>query len=1057
MIQYFAKHPTAANLLMVVFVVLGVFAIPDLRRETYPEFEPHSIRISASYPGAPTEIVDSTITQRIEDEIGGLPGIEQMRSRSREGGVSITLEVEDGVSFDTLLAEVKSAIDGIRDLPEDVDPPRVSAAGRMQSVAAIAVTGPMSAQDLKLYCEHLKRELMRYGGITQVAIAGFSTHRLRIRVDRAALARQGLTTSDVAAAVSAQSLDAPIGKLDTREGDILVRYSDKRTTVHLLRDIVVKGGATGGTVRLGDVAEVEDTFSLEEEQTYFNGKRAGMLTVSKTETQDSLDLVAAVKQFLADQEDRKPDGVELTLTEDVASVIEDRLMLLVKNGLQGLALVFLTLWLFFGWRLAFWVGAGLPVSFLGALWVMLQLGQTLNMMTMLGLLVALGLLMDDAIVLADNVAAHLARGARPVEAAVNGVKQVAGGVMSSFATTVCVFVPLSGIDGRIGRTLQVIPFILIAVLAVSLVEAFFILPAHLGHSLKPAEEDRPSRFRSRFNEGFERIRERWLGRVVDGSVRLRHVTLGLTLAVMLVSIGMVTSGKLRYQAFPSAEGDVVQFKLEMPPGTSLEATKREVERVVAAAWRVSEAEAPNQPEGKPLVRNVSARFNYNPDVEEPGPHTATVSVDLLSVEVRKTNLADFTTLWRKEAGPMGSAVSAAFGAGGRRGPGGNAIDIRIEGDDLERLEDVAADIKGWLSQFDGVFDLADDLKPGTTQVGVKLRDGAGATSITGQTVASQLRAALSGVSVDNLYDRGEEYELFVELSRDNRDTLTDLEQFPVVIGAGTSVPLGAIATIVPDRSFASINRINGVRTATVTGSINREIANSAALMRRFRDDKMPELESEYPDVRFTLGGEAEESARTLGSMGQGLAIGLLGIFILLSLQFRSYVEPLVVMLAIPFAFVGVVWGSVLAGQPLSSQSLLGFVSLAGVVVNDSILLVLFIKAARARGASASDAARRASRDRFRAVLLTSATTAAGLIPLMFETSRQAQTLIPVAMAIVFGITASTLLVLLVLPAIYVLLDDFGLARTEVSVAEADGDADGDGNHEAAPANESAGA
>lgn len=1030
MIDYFAKHPTAANLLMLVFVLLGVLAIPALQRETYPEFEPNSIRISASYPGAPTEIVDSTITQRIEDEIGGLAGITQMRSRSREGGVSISLEVDDGVDFEALLAEVKSAVDGIRDLPAEVDPPRVSAAGRMQGVASIAVTGPMSPQDLKLYLEHLKRELMRYGGITQVSIAGFSTHRLRIRVNRAALSRQGLTTSDVANAVSSQSLDAPIGKLEAREGDILVRYSDKRTSARLLREVIVKGDESGGAVRLGDVAEVEDTFALEEEQTFFNGKRAGILSVSKTETQDSLDLVAAVKEFLADQEDKKPDGVELTLTEDVASVIEDRLFLLVSNGVQGLVLVFFTLWLFFGWRLAFWVGAGLPVSFLGALWVMLQLGQTLNMMTMMGLLIALGLLMDDAIVLADNVAAHLSKGSRPVTAVLEGVKEVGNGIVSSFATTVCVFLPLSAIDGRIGRTLQVIPFVLIAVLAVSLVEAFFILPAHLAHSLRAPEDDPPGRFRRWFNARFERVRDHWLGGLVDRAVAHRHVTMGLTLAVMMVSIGMVTSGKLRYQAFPSAEGDVVQFKLEMSPGTALETTQREIERVVAAAWRVSDAQRERQPNQQPLVRNVSARFNYNPDVEETGPHTATVTVDLLSVEVRKTTLGEFTELWRKEAGPMASAVAASFGAGGRRGPGGNAIDIRIEGDDLERLEDVSADIREWLAQFDGVSDLADDLQPGTSQVGVRLRDGASAMAVTGSTISTQLRAALSGVSIEHLYQKGEEYELFVELDRQNRDTLTDLEQFPIVVAPNTAVPLGAIATIETDRSFARINRINGVRTATVTGNINREIANSASLMRRFREEKVPELERDNPDVRFTLGGEAEESARTLGSMGQGLLIGLFGIFVLLSLQFRSYVEPLVVMLAIPFAFVGVVWGSVLLGAPLSSQSLLGFVSLAGVVVNDSILLVLFIKAARASGAQPSEAARRASRERFRAVFLTSATTVAGLVPLMFETSRQAQSLIPVAMSIVFGITASTLLVLVVLPAIYVLLADVGLARDE---------------------------
>lgn len=495
MITWFARHPTAANLLMLVLLLLGALALPQLQRETYPEFEPRSIRISASYPGAATEIVDDTIVQRIEDAISALEGIARIRSQAREGGASITVEIEDGVEVETLLADVKSAVDGIRDFPAEVDPPSVTASSRMAGVASVAVSGPMSGQDLKLYCESLQRELLRRPEISQVSIAGFSTHRLRVRVDQAALARQGLAVADVASAIAAQNLDAPIGSLEGRDGDIIVRYSGRRTTAESLAEIPVKGAATGGEVRLGDVARVEDTFAVDEEQTYFNGERAAMLVISKTSTQDSLEVLAAVKEFLAEEEARKPDGVKLTLTQDVASVVQDRLDLLASNGMQGLLLVFFTLWLFFGRRLAFWVAMGLPVSFLGALFVMEQLGQTLNMMTMMALLVALGLLMDDAIVLSENVAAHLGRGKAPMQAAVDGVKEVADGVVSSFLTTICVFVPLSAIDGRIGRTLQVIPFVLVAVLAVSLLEAFLVLPNHLGHSLRRPVDDPPGRFR----------------------------------------------------------------------------------------------------------------------------------------------------------------------------------------------------------------------------------------------------------------------------------------------------------------------------------------------------------------------------------------------------------------------------------------------------------------------------------------------------------------------------------------------------------------------------------
>ncbi|MCA9705320.1 MAG: efflux RND transporter permease subunit, partial [Myxococcales bacterium] len=1023
MIGYFARHPTAANLLMLVVVLLGALGLPGLQRETYPVFETDTLTVSASFPGADAQVMDQDVVERIEDVLGGMEGIASMTSTARDGGASVSVEVEDGFSVETLLADVKSAVDSIRDFPEGMEEPTVTRRVRSLSVLTIAVTGPMSGQDLLLYLERLKRRLLAHQGVSQASIAGFSTHRLRIRLDQAALARYGLSVEAVSSAIAAQSLDTPLGSLEARTGSLLVRYADRRTTPEALAALVVATAADGGEIHLRDVAEVDDAFAVEEEQTYFNGQRAGMLVVGKATTEDSLDVRAAVEEFLEEQRRLKPEGVELTITNDSTAVIEDRLALLVTNAVQGLVLVFLTLWLFFDLRLSFWVALGLPVSFLGALWLMQLTGQTLNMMTMMGLLVALGLLMDDAIVLAENVASHLARGARPLQAAVEGVQEVAGGVLSSFITTICVFVPLSAIDGRIGRTLQVIPAVLIAVLSVSLIEAFFILPNHLGHSLRA--QGSPSRLRRGFDAAFAALRERGLGRVVDFAVRHRYGAAGLTLAALVISAGVIEGGHLRYQAFPDTEGNVVEFRLALPIGTTLDETQREVERVVDAAERAGEAFAADQPQGERLVHNTSARFNYNPDVDETGPHVATVTVDLLDVERRGTTLDEFTARWRKELGPLPQAVSAKFGSGGRRGPGGNPIEVRLLGDDLERLDQAAERVTEWLGREPAVSDLSDDLEPGSTQIRLRLRPGAGATGLTGASLSAYLRSALSGVSVELLFHEGEQFEVWVELERRARDTVADLEHFPITLAEGVTVPLGSVAYIEPAQSFARIRRHDGARTVTVSGAIDRDRANLAQLMARFAQEAIPEIEAEFPDVSVELGGEVEDSAQTLGSMAQGAVLGLFAIFALLSLQFRSYIEPVVVMLAIPFAFVGVVIGSLALGMPLSSQSVLGFVSLAGVVVNDSILLMVFIKGARARGASASEAAAQASRDRFRAVLLTSATTVAGLVPLMFETSRQAQMLIPVATSITFGITASTVLVLVVLPAIYAILGDLG--------------------------------
>ena len=1030
MIDYFARHPTAANLLMLALVLVGAMSLPDLQRETYPEFESDVVQVRASYPGADAETMDETVVARLEDVLDGAEDIVALSSSAREGSASVSIELADGADVEVAVAEIEAAVRTITDFPVDMDDPSVAAQSRTRSVATLAVTGPMSGRDLKLYLERLKRRLLTDPDISQVSIAGFSTHRLQVTLDQAALVRYDLDLGAVADAISSQSVDSPLGELEARGHTLLVRYEDKRVSVARLSEVVVATGDSGGEVRLADVATVSDAFSVEEEQTYFNGERAGMLIVSKAASEDSLEVVAALERFVAEQEASKPEGVSLTIINDTGSVIEDRLGLLVENGVEGLLLVFLTLWLFFDLRLAFWVAAGVPVSFLSAMWVMSMTGQSLNMMTMMGLLVAIGLLMDDAIVLAENVATHLQAGRAPLAAATEGVKEVAGGVLSSFATTVCVFVPLSAIEGSIGRTLQVIPAVLVAVLAMSLIEAFLILPNHLGHALRPMSAATRGGARARFDAGFERLRERGIGRLVDLAVRRRYAAVGLALAALLAASGAVSGGKLRYQAFPDTEGDVVEVSLEMPAGTSLEATKRETDRMVAAAKRVSAEFSSAQPDGQELVVNTSVRFNYNRNADDSGPHLATVSVDLLSVEVRETTLADFTAAWRDALGPIPSAVAVGFGRGGRRGPAGNAIEVRVQGDDLGRIDEAADAVRAYFAAVSGVSDLADDLELGTAQVRVRLRPGVGSPGLTGSTVASQIKSALAGVTIETVFDRGEEYEVFVELERLHRDSVHDLETLPIALGDGNKVPLGAVAVVEQARGYGSVSRREGLRTVTVTASLDREQQNLAALMAEFRADGLPDIAASYPDLEFAIGGESEDSAATLGSMARGGLLGLLAIFVVLSLQLRTYIEPLLVMLAIPFAFVGVVAGSLLIGVPLSSQSVLGFVSLAGIVVNDSILLMLFIKKARVEGRTVIEAAQQASRDRFRAVLLTSATTIAGLMPLMFETSRQAQMLIPVATSIVFGLAASTVLVVVLIPAAYVVLADLGLIDSD---------------------------
>jgi len=781
----------------------------------------------------------------------------------------------------------------------------------------------------------------------------------------------------------------------------------------------------GGEIHLGDIALIHDVFELDEEAYYFNGKRAGLLAVTMTKTEDTLDIYEAVNAFVEKEKKQSPEGIELTLTQDMSSIVADRLQMLVKNGIQGLILVFFTLWLFFNVRLSFWVVMGLPVSFFGAFFIMPQIGFTLNMLTMVGLLIGLGLLMDDAIVIAENISTHLAKGKSALDAVVDGVSEVKNGVIASFTTTVCVFGPLCFLDGNMGKILKVMPVVLILVMAVSLIEAFWILPSHLAHALARNGKISAGRFRIWFDSRIDAVREKVVGPVVDMAVSWRYLFVGLTMAAFIVSMGMIIGGFLKFKAFPEVDGNVIQARILLPQGTPLERTQAIVHRLTDALERVNQAFDPDQPEGLDLVENVSVQYNVNADAGESGAHVATISVDLLEAETRNAMVDDVLNLWREYIGPVSDVLSLQFIEPGIKASG-KAIDIRLMGSDLTILKNASMDLQNWLSQFNGVFDLADNLRPGKPEIRVRMKEGAKGLGLDAQTLAGQLRSAYYGTTASEIQVGRESYEIDVRLRDADKDSLGDLSYFYVTLPGGKQVPLEAVADLTQGRGYARISSVDGLRTVTVQGDMDSRIANVKQIMGLITQEYLPGFKEKYPKVRLQLKGESDESAKTEGSLIRGFMIGLLGIFILLSFQFRSYLEPIVVMVAIPFAFIGVIWGHLLMGLDLSMAGILGAVSLAGIVVNDSILLIEFIKIRRRAGQDVVQAAILASRERFRAVLLTSMTTIAGLLPLLAERSLQAQILIPLAVSIVFGLLASTLLVLVIVPCLYTILADFNL-------------------------------
>jgi hydrophobic/amphiphilic exporter-1 (mainly G- bacteria), HAE1 family len=1028
MIRYFVAHPTAANLVMLAFVVAGLFAAPMLYRETFPRVEPRRVEVSVINPGARTEDIEEAICQRIEDAVDGIDGVSEILCEAREGLARATVEMVEGGNLDRFTTDVRTEIDAITDFPDQAEDPVVKQLGRTDFVASVVLTGAASRPDLKAFAEQLKDRMLRYGGIPNVDIKGFSDHQIRIELTDAVVRQYGINISDVARAIQRQSLDLPSGSIQTSDQDVLIRFADERRMPDEFRDIVVVADSGGGQIRLGDIARITDRFDLDEAIVLFNGAPAAILDVTKTEADDTLDVIDAVNAFLEIERQTAPPGIVLAVTSDVSSVVRDRLGLLISNGAQGLVLVMLVLWLFFGFRFAFWVAAGLPVSFLGSVVLMVAAGYTINMLTMVGLLIVIGLLMDDAIVIAENVATKRAAGKTPREAATEGVQQVMPSVFASFATTACIFGSLAFLQGDLGQILRVVPIVMLFVLVVSLVEAFLILPHHLAHALEKSD-NKEGRLQIAVDRGIDWVRKRLIEPTARAAVRWRYLTAGIAISLMLIAVSMIVGGVLKFSAFPELDGNVMEARILLPQGTPLRRTEQVVARVTGVLENINKRLSPEQPDGQELVQSVVIKFNENISANETGPHVATITADLLDSETRTSLIDDVMNDWRVETGQIADVISIKF-TEANTGPAGLAFDIRLTGDDLDELKAAAQELISWLDGYRGTSNLADDLRPGKPELRISLRDGASTLGVDARQIADQLRAAFFGTTVSQIQRGPEAFDIDVRIDATSKDSLADIDNFTISQADGTLIPLSTIANIETGRGFSRINRVNGQRTVTVQGDVDVAVANANEILADTDKNFFPGLAERYPGVSVSLEGQNKEAQTTQQSMIGGFVLGLIGVYLLLSFQFRSYVEPLIVMIIIPFALIGAIAGHILLGLDFTMPSMLGFVALAGIVVNDSILLVNFIKHYHGQTQSVAEAAPLASSARFRAILLTSLTTVAGLMPLLAETSLQAQILIPLVTSLAFGLMTTTVLVLFLVPAVYSILDDFGLANID---------------------------
>ena len=1024
MIRFFTGHPTISNLFMILLLLSGLMVGPKLLRETFPRKAPSQVEVTVPYPGARPEDVETAVCERIENALDSITGLDRQSCEAREGSARAVVRMNEGDDFQTFVADVKSEVEAISDFPDRAETPRIKALGLTDFVASVSITGPASRPDLKDYAEDVRTRMLRWGGIPIIKIKGFSTRELRVGLNRDALQKFGFSVSDVARAVQSASLDLPSGTLETKGETLLVRVTEERRDTASLADLIIRSAANGGQVRLGEVAEITEQFSTQDDQIIFDGKLAAVLDISKTRAEDALSVIDQIQGFLFQERQLAPPGVVLEITADAASVVRDRLQLVIVNGLQGLALVFLVLWLFFGFRFSFWVAMGLPVSFMGGVALMWMIGYSLNLMTTLGLLIVIGLLMDDAIVIAENIARLREKGRSPLQAATEGAAQVFPNVLASFATTAMIFGSLAFLSGDLGAVLRVVPVVMLFVLMVSLVEAFLILPHHLVHTLEL--QHRPKGVRARIEVAMNWTRERLVGPLVDLTIRFRYITAGAAFAILLVSVGMLTGGYLKFTAFPELDGDTIEARILLPQGTPLTRTESIVAQLEAGLAKTNADMSPMQPDGAKLIRHVSVFYGMNRDAFEAGAHVATVSVDLLPSAQRLSRPDDIMEHWRNIVGPLPDVINLKY-AESTIGPAGIAIDMRLKGDDLAALKSAAIELQDWIWTYKGVTSVLDDLRPGKRELRIRLNDAAAPMGITAATIADQMRAAYFGTTISEMQVHGQLLEVTAQFSESDRSSFARFDDFAITRPDGTYVPLSVVADVEIAQGYSRINRENGIRVVTIQGSIDTRIANSSAIVSDTLKRFIPDLLQRYPGVSLDIEGQRAEAGKTQKSMLKGFMIGLVGVFLLLSFLFRSYVEPIVVMMIIPLSLSGAIFGHMIMGLNFSMPSMLGFVALAGVVVNNSILLVDFVKHEHGDALTVAVAASRAARARFRAIFLTSTTTIVGLLPILLETSLQAQILIPLVTSLAFGLLSASLFVLFVLPAIYAILDDMGIS------------------------------
>ena len=1011
LIGAFASHPVACNLLMAIMLLVGAAALTRLNTQFFPSFDVDFITLRVQWTGATAEDVETAITAPLERELLNLGGLKEMKSSSSQGTARIFMEYEEGADMVQALEEVKQRVAAVRNLPATAEQPVVSRVVRYEPVARLLVTGP-DRRSLRPIVRRIERELLDRG-IARIDITGLPPEEIAIQVPSAALRELDTSLAEIARRVAALSLDLPAGNVGRGGLSKQLRALEQQRREIGFEDLPLRSDDRGRLVTLGDVATVERRPRGSEVRTVHEGRPAVSLLLSRAKGSDSLESARILHDWLDEQSGRWPPGVEVSGYDESWELIRDRTLLLVENGATGLVLVVAVLFLFLNGRVAFWVAVGIPVSFMAALGVLWALGGSINMVSLFALMMTLGIIVDDAIVVGEDALAQYQRGTDPLASAEAGARRMLAPVLSSSLTTIAAFLPLMLVGGIIGRILFDIPVVVICVILASLVESFLVLPGHLHHAFRRISGKEPGAVRRKLDRGFERFRERIFRPLVTAAVGQPWTVLSCALAALLLTVGLVRGERLAFNFFPSPEATILNAEVRFVAGTS---PARVEDFVTHLGQTLRETEAHF---GEPLVETAVARLGEierdDGRIGSRGDQFADLMVELVEPDRRDTRNPELIAAWRERIEPPPGIESLSLKEQ-RGGPPGRDVDVNLTGDDAGALKAAALELASTLATVPGVGGIGDDLPFGQEQLVYRLTPQGSALGLTVAGVGEQLRAAYDGHLAQIFQHEGEELEVRVVLPDEERHDLASLGNLSVALPGGGSIPLLSAVEIEPGRGFDVLRHHNGRLAVQVAADVDPSVNNGNAVIADLVAGPLPAVAERY-GVEWTLEGRQEEQRETLGDMALGAMLALASIYLVLAFVFASYGWPLVVMSVIPFGLIGAVFGHWLLGIDLTILSMFGLFGLAGIVVNDSIILVIFYKELKESGTPWREAIVEAACLRLRAVLLTSLTTIGGLTPLMFETSLQAQFLIPMAVSISFGLGVATFLVLLLVPAL----------------------------------------